>query len=81
MVSQFALNEQNMNAAERLLVYTDLLSEGDATKPNEPPMSWPDKGMIRFMDVDLRYRPELPLVLNKISFEIQPGEKVLVTRN
>ncbi len=78
MVSQFALNEQNMNAAERLLVYADLPSEGDFTKPNDPPISWPDKGMIKFVDVHLRYRPELPLVLNKISFEVKAGEKVPV---
>lgn len=29
-----------------------------------------------FQDVQLRYRPELPLVLKGISFDIKPGEKV-----
>ncbi|KAG8344577.1 multidrug resistance protein A [Trypanosoma vivax] len=33
-------------------------------------------GWLEFRDVDLRYREDLPLVLNKISFRIDAGEKV-----
>lgn len=35
---------------------------------------WPWFGKIVFDDVCLRYRPELPIVLNKCSFTIQPGQ-------
>ena len=31
---------------------------------------------IRIQDFSLRYRPELPLILKKISFTIKEGEKV-----
>ncbi|KAF7321107.1 Multidrug resistance-associated ABC transporter protein [Mycena chlorophos] len=76
MVSQFATNEQNMNAVERLLVYADLPAEGDATRPDDPPASWPTQGKIEFKDVEMAYREGLPLVLKGVSFDIKPGEKV-----
>ena len=40
------------------------------------PDDWPTAGAIELEDVELRYRPELPLVLKGISFKIRPGEKV-----
>ncbi|RXW15854.1 hypothetical protein EST38_g10001 [Candolleomyces aberdarensis] len=76
MVSQFAQNEQNMNAVERILHYSDLPSEGDLHTPNDPAPSWPEKGAIRFEDVKMAYREGLPLVLKGISFDIRPGEKI-----
>jgi len=41
-----------------------------------PPSSWPEHGRIVFDNVCFRYRPELPLVLNKVCLDIQPGEKI-----
>lgn len=76
MISQFATNEQNMNAVERILHYSDLPAEGDATTPNDPPMSWPSKGQISFTDVSMAYREGLPLVLKGVTFDVRPGEKV-----
>lgn len=80
MVAMFAQIEQNMNAVERVLVYTDLPSEGAAITPNDPPASWPDKGEIEFTNVQLNYRENLPLVLKDITFKVNPGEKVLIVR-
>lgn len=76
MISQFAQNEQNMNAVERVLHYSELEPEGDATTPNDPPMTWPSKGHISFENVELAYREGLPLVLKGVSFDVKPGEKV-----
>ncbi|KXN89182.1 Multidrug resistance-associated protein 1 [Leucoagaricus sp. SymC.cos] len=76
MISQFAQNEQNMNAVERVLYYTELPEEGDAVKPDDPPPSWPTGGGISFKNVDLAYRPGLPLVLKDVTFDVNPGEKV-----
>ncbi|KAF5390987.1 hypothetical protein D9757_004049 [Collybiopsis confluens] len=76
MISQFATNEQNMNAVERLLVYAELPSEGDSVTPSDPPTSWPSQGSIHFEDVELGYRKGLPLVLKRVSFDVQPGEKI-----
>ena len=35
-----------------------------------PGSEWPTGGAIQFRDVELRYRPELPLVLKGLTFEI-----------
>lgn len=75
-MATYAQNEQNFNAVERVLYYTELPAEGDATKPTDPPASWPEKGAITFNNVEMAYREGLPLVLKGVSFEIKPGEKV-----
>ncbi|KAF9472565.1 multidrug resistance-associated ABC transporter [Pholiota conissans] len=76
MVSQFAQNEQNMNAVERVLYYTELEPEGELTTPKDPPPTWPSEGCIVFKNVELAYREGLPLVLKDVSLEVKPGEKV-----
>ncbi|KAG6830040.1 hypothetical protein H0H92_002458 [Tricholoma furcatifolium] len=76
MIAQFAQNEQNMNAVERVLHYAELPSEGDATTPNDPSLSWPSQGQISFKGVKMAYRKGLPLVLKGVTFDIKPGEKV-----
>jgi ATP-binding cassette subfamily C (CFTR/MRP) protein 1 len=76
MVSQFAQNEQNMNAVERVIHYTELEPEEKTSTPNDPPPSWPSKGEISFSNVELAYREGLPLVLKDISFQVNAGEKV-----
>ncbi|KAJ7591654.1 multidrug resistance-associated ABC transporter [Mycena floridula] len=76
MVTQFAQTEQNMNAVERVLVYSELPSEAAQTTKNDPPPSWPTQGQITFEDVEMAYREGLPLVLKGVSFSIKPGEKV-----
>ncbi len=76
LVSTYAQNEQNFNAVERILYYTELPSEGAATTPNDPPPTWPHLGEIAFKNVEMAYRPGLPLVLKGVSFYVKPGEKV-----
>ena len=76
MISQFAQNEQNMNAVERVLHYSELPPEGAAFTPDDPPLTWPEKGHISFVDVKMTYREGLPLVLKGVSFEVRSGEKV-----
>ncbi|CAA7270432.1 unnamed protein product [Cyclocybe aegerita] len=76
MVSQFAQNEQNMNAVERILHYSELPQEGDVSSPTDPPPTWPTEGRIEFTDVELAYREGLPLVLKGVSFEIKSREKI-----
>ncbi|KAJ7607370.1 multidrug resistance-associated ABC transporter [Roridomyces roridus] len=76
LVALYAQNEQNMNSVERILTYAELPAEGEATTPNDPPASWPEKGEINFKDAEMSYRPGLPLVLKGVSFDIRPGEKV-----
>jgi len=42
----------------------------------KPASEWPATGKIEFKGVQLRYREELPLVLNKVSFSVKAGEKI-----
>ena len=76
LVATYAQNEQNFNAVERVLYYTDLPSEEIGRTSVDPPPSWPEHGAIAFRDVEMTYREGLPLVLKGVSFEIKPGEKV-----
>ncbi|XP_067851301.1 multidrug resistance-associated protein 5 isoform X2 [Heptranchias perlo] len=45
-------------------------------KDKTPPANWPQHGQITFENVEMRYRENLPLVLKKVSFTIQPQEKI-----
>lgn len=40
------------------------------------PAEWPEHGQIVVQDLQLRYRPEMPLVLRGISFTVEASEKV-----
>jgi len=77
-VQRLSTLENNMNSAERLVHYAyNLEEERPPERPDTAPApSWPHAGHISFQDVSLRYRPELPRVLQDVSFEIQPGQKV-----
>ena len=76
LVTNYAQNEQNFNAVERILHYTELPSEGASETPNDPPPSWPESGAVEFKDVEMSYRPGLPPVLKGVSFQVNPSEKV-----
>ncbi|KAF8154551.1 multidrug resistance-associated ABC transporter [Crassisporium funariophilum] len=77
MISMFATCEQNMNAVERVLHYSELPPEGgNGSSSTEPPASWPANGMIKFSNVKLAYREGLPSVLKGIDFLVNPGEKI-----
>ncbi|KAJ7172563.1 multidrug resistance-associated ABC transporter [Mycena filopes] len=76
MVAFFATNEQNMNSVERIITYAELPAEGAPTTPEDPPSSWPERGEIKFKQVEMAYREGLPLVLKGVTFDVRPGEKV-----
>ncbi|ORY22828.1 ABC transporter type 1, transmembrane domain-containing protein [Naematelia encephala] len=77
LVQMWAMVEQEMNNVERVQYYNDLEVEAQPHLPTDPPPSeWPTKGLVEFRDVQLRYRPDLPLVLKGLTFTINPGEKV-----
>jgi hypothetical protein len=35
------------------------------------PENWPSQGRVTFDNVSMRYRPELPLVLQNVSFDLK----------
>lgn len=68
--------ENLMTSVERILEYTAIESEPLETYKKKPIASWPQTGHIKFEDVSFSYAKNLPNVLNNLSFEIRPREKI-----
>lgn len=66
---------QSQNNAERIINYTSLPTELPAILPSDPKI-WPNHGSVKFKDLSLRYSPDAPWILKKLSFSVRPGEKV-----
>jgi ATP-binding cassette, subfamily C (CFTR/MRP), member 1 len=75
-VRQLAEVENNMNATERIHYYGTQLEEEAPLKAREVPENWPQAGAITFENVEMRYRKDLPLVLQGLDFQIKGGERV-----
>lgn len=73
-------SESDFNSVERIVQY--LAPEAEAAPDTDPevlarmPDNWPERGAIVVDTLIMRYRPDMPLVLKGVSFEIQAGEKV-----
>ncbi|KAJ3223083.1 hypothetical protein HK099_001564 [Clydaea vesicula] len=78
-VNQFVNTEIAMNAVERIDYYgTKIEVEADFHKNTPAPPNWPRTGLIKFENVDVRYKPELPLVLKNVTFSIEDKEKIAI---
>jgi ATP-binding cassette subfamily C (CFTR/MRP) protein 1 len=75
-VRQLAEVENGMNAVERLLHYGTKLDEEAPLQTVEVRKSWPERGEIVFDRVEMRYRPQLPLVLRGLSMHVAGGERI-----
>ncbi|KAF5389660.1 hypothetical protein D9757_004116 [Collybiopsis confluens] len=76
LVRRFVGLEQSMVALERVKEFSELKREPPEFIEPRPPASWPESGVIKCENLVIRYAPELPNVLHKLSFDIRPGEKV-----
>ncbi|MDX1660955.1 MAG: ABC transporter ATP-binding protein [Gemmatimonadota bacterium] len=56
-----------------------LLAEPAIDDSAAVPSARPDRGAIAFRDVTFRYRPGLPVVLDGVTLEIDPGETIGLT--
>jgi ABC-type multidrug transport system fused ATPase/permease subunit len=76
LVQTFSETEAAITAIERVDAMADLPTEKPMETADEfkPPPEWPEKGLLEFRDVSLRYREGLPLVLNELSFSIPAGK-------
>lgn len=63
-------------SVERTLEYSDLEAERQPKKPIEVNAAWPLHGHIEFKNVTYRYLHEGEPVLQRVSFAVQPREKV-----
>ncbi|KAH7152323.1 P-loop containing nucleoside triphosphate hydrolase protein [Dactylonectria estremocensis] len=75
-VRQLAEVENAMNAVERLYYYGTEIEEEAPEHTIEVRKSWPEKGEIIFENVEMRYRANLPLVLQGLSMHVQGGERI-----
>ncbi|EGR28863.1 hypothetical protein IMG5_167720 [Ichthyophthirius multifiliis] len=73
--------QQVMCSVERLIQLINLESEGEYYKKQENinkqiNASWIQRGEVIFDNLFMKYRKDLPNILNGISFNLKPGEKV-----
>ncbi|BGP41473.1 hypothetical protein JCM10449v2_005460 [Rhodotorula kratochvilovae] len=68
----------SMNSLERIAEYLRVPQEPQGGVV--PPASWPSKGrdgpMLEVKDLVIRYAPELPPVLHRVSFAVKAGERI-----
>jgi ATP-binding cassette subfamily C (CFTR/MRP) protein 1 len=60
----------------QIFYYGDLPREAEPRQLSDPDPTWPTAGEVTFENVGLQYRPDLPLVLKGLSFNVKAGEKV-----
>ncbi|GAB1310178.1 ATP-binding cassette transporter protein [Madurella fahalii] len=70
----YAAVELNMNAAERIIEYTELPTESLDGK--RPPAAWPTEGRIEVNDLVVGYAPDLPPVLKGLTFSVNRNERI-----
>jgi ABC-type multidrug transport system fused ATPase/permease subunit len=66
---------------ERITEYLDLPQEPPAIiESHRPPAYWPssakNSSLVVVEDLNIKYAPELPSVLQNISFELKAGERI-----
>lgn len=74
MINRYSNTELNMNAAERILEFTDL--ETETQGGIEVPAEWPSTGNIVVEDMVVRYSHDSPSILKGLSFSVKDGERV-----
>ncbi|KAF8401477.1 hypothetical protein HHK36_012416 [Tetracentron sinense] len=69
--------ENRMVSVERMRQFTEIPSEAAwKIKDCLPSPNWPTHGNIDLKDLQVRYRPNTPLVLKGVTLSIQGGEKI-----
>ncbi|XP_031407689.1 ABC transporter C family member 4 isoform X2 [Punica granatum] len=69
--------ENRMVSVERIKQFTNIPSEAAwQIKDLVPPPNWPSQGNMELKDLQVRYRPNTPLVLKGITLRIHGGEKI-----
>ncbi|XP_057718016.1 ABC transporter C family member 4 [Arachis stenosperma] len=69
--------ENKMVSVERIKQFTNIPSEPAwIIKDRLPPSNWPGQGNVDIKDLQVRYRPNTPLVLKGITLSIYGGEKI-----
>lgn len=70
--------ESHFNSVERLLYFAEEVETEEYDRGQEPPNEWPQQGALSFNKVQMRYAPDLPLVLKGMDLQIAAGQKVAI---
>lgn len=78
MVRQLAEVENDMNSVERVVYYAGHVEQEAPhfIEGTTPPAPWPSVGKLEIKDMQLKYRPELPPVLDGLTMTVKGGEKI-----
>ena len=76
MVQDLIDLENMMTSAERVMTYIQLDPEPGYNTQTESPDSWPNRATIKFDNLSMVYYPGGPEVLKRLSFTIEPEEKL-----
>ncbi|XP_053167408.1 ATP-binding cassette sub-family C member 2-like isoform X2 [Hemicordylus capensis] len=68
--------ETNGISIERVCEYADIDKEAPWILSKRPPVGWPTEGVIQFVNYQVRYRPDLGLTLQDVSFQTCKEEKI-----
>ncbi|NXE22880.1 MRP1 protein, partial [Ardeotis kori] len=68
--------ETNAVSIERVCEYAKMDKEEPWIMSKRPPVGWPDRGIVEFVNYKAQYRKDLGLALNDVSFQTQSKEKV-----
>lgn len=74
LLRQVATIELGMNATERILEYSHIATED--SDGADAPAAWPTEGRLEVRNVVVGYAPDLPPVLNGVTFGVNPRERV-----
>lgn len=73
--------ELDLNSVERIVEYLNVPQEPpNVIESNRSPAYWPStttkEAMLEVRNLEIRYAPELPSVINGISFALKAGERI-----
>lgn len=68
--------ETNAVSIERVCEYANMDKEEPWITSKRPPVGWPDRGIIQFVNYKAQYRKDLDLALDDISFQTRSKEKI-----
>ncbi|KAL2236392.1 ABC transporter C family member 5-like [Sesamum indicum] len=76
-ILSFCKLENKIISIERIHQYCEIPSEAPAIiEDSRPPSSWPENGRIELIDLKVRYKECLPVVLHGISCTFPGGKKI-----
>ncbi|KAL8957976.1 MAG: hypothetical protein Q9193_004876, partial [Seirophora villosa] len=73
-IRSYASLEMDINATERIVEYSQI--EAESLDGDSPPTSWPSEGRLEVHDLVAGYAPDLPPVLDHVSFTVEKNQRV-----